>query len=156
MLDDAENSGLPIPGQPNGHGRWLMMAAAVEALFVLEETDRAGAFYPLIVECIDRTQAICVGWHDSRLLQRTAGIAATASHRWEEAETHFLTALRQAESLPHRPELAHTRRFYGQMLRDRNGPGDRKQAEDILRQAAEDYDGIGMSWHRELAASLVP
>lgn len=61
----------------------------------------------------------------------------------------------KAESLPHRPERAHTRRFYGQMLLERNGPGDRKQAEEVLRQAAEDYRRMGMPWHQELTASLV-
>jgi len=41
------------------------------------------------------------------------------------------------------------------MLREQNGAGDRKQAEEILSQAVEDYRRMGMPRHQELAASLL-
>ena len=155
LLGDAEDNPMPVSGQPNGFGRWSMLLAVVEGLHVLGEHDRAAACHDLVLECMERTRTICAGWHDLRLVQRAAGIAALAGRRWEEAEAHFVTALGQAESLPHRPELAHTRRFYGQMLLERNGAGDRKQAEAFLSQAVEDYRRMGMPRHEELAASLL-
>jgi hypothetical protein len=68
---------------------------------------------------------------------------------------HFLTALLQAAELPHRPEQAHTARWYGQMLLERDKPGDHEQAEKVLRQAVERYERMGMPRHRELAFALL-
>lgn len=154
LLDD-EDAPLPVPGRENGWGRWSMLLAAVEGLSVLGERDRAASYYDLVVECIERTRAICSGFQDSRLPQRTAGIAATAGRSWDNAETHFRTALRQAEELPHLPEQAHTRRFFARMLLERNGPGDRAAATRMATEATDLYRQMGMSRHAELAAGLL-
>jgi tetratricopeptide (TPR) repeat protein len=106
MLERADNDPMPVPGRPNGWGPWSMLLAAVEGLCLLGERDRAASYYDLVLECIERTQTTCAGFHDSRLPQRTAGIAATAARRFDDAERHFRTALRQAAELPHRPEEA--------------------------------------------------
>ena len=146
---DAEDPPLPVPGQPNGWGRWSMLLAAVEGLYVLGERDRAASYYDLVVEGIESTRAICAGFQDSRLPCRTAGIAATAGHSWDDAEAHFRTALRQAEELPHIPEQAHTRRFFARMLLERDGPGDRAEATQMAAEAADLYRRMGMP--RQLA-----
>lgn len=151
MLDD----GLPVAGQPNGWGHWAMLLSAVEGLTVLGERDRAGAYYDLVIECIERTQAICAGFHDSRLVERSAGIAATAARRFDDAELHFNTALQQAVELPHRPEEAHTRHWYAAMLVARDGPGDRARAEELAREAVAAYERMGMPRHRDRAARLL-
>ena len=153
MLDAAD--ALPVPGQPNGWGRWMMLMAAVEGLSVLGEGDRAGSYYELVVECIEDTRVVCAGWQDSRLVQRAAGISSTAARRFDDAERHFTTALRQAEELPHRPEQAHTRCWYARMLLDRDAPGDRQQAQQLARAAVADYEQMGMPRHRDLAAGLL-
>ena len=146
---------LPVPGQPNGWGRWMMLLAAVEGLYVLDERDRAASYYDLVLECIERTQTICASFHDWRLLHRRAGIAAMAGRSWDDAEVHFRTALRQAEELPHLPEQAHTRRFFAQMLLDRDGPGDRAEATQMAAEAADFYRRMGMPRHFELAVGLL-
>ena len=146
---------LPVPGQPNGWGQWMMLLAAVEGLYVLDERDRAASYYDLVLECIERTQTICASFHDWRLLQRRAGIAAMAGRSWDDAEGHFRTALRQAEELPHLPEQAHTRRFFAQMLLERDGPGDRAEAAQLAAEAADLYRRMGMPRHVELAAGLL-
>jgi tetratricopeptide (TPR) repeat protein len=155
LLDDTEENCLPKAGQPNGWGRWVMLLSAVEGLYVLGEHDRAGAFYDLVVECIDRTRTICPNYNDMRLPQRAAGIAAAAGHRWNDAEKHFRTAVRQAAELPHLPEQAHTRRFFADMLLQRNAPGDRAEAAQMAAEAAELYRRMGMPRHFELVAGLV-
>jgi tetratricopeptide (TPR) repeat protein len=152
---DADDPPLPVPGQPNAWGRWSMLLAAVEGLYVLGERDRAASYHDLVVECIERTRAICAGFQDSRLTHRTAGIAAMAGHSWDDAEVHFRTALRQAEELPHLPEQAHTRRFFARMLLERNGPGDRAEATRMAAEAADLYRRMGMPRHFELAAGLL-
>jgi hypothetical protein len=128
-----------------------MLLAAAEGLSVLGALDAAAALYPAIVDCGVRTGAVCPSLIDGRLLERAAGIAAMAGRRFPEAETHFLRALEQARSIPHRPEEAHTGRFYGQMLLERDGPGDREQAAVVLHEAAAAYRRMGMPRHAEMA-----
>jgi hypothetical protein len=119
------------------------------------EHDRAAAFYDLVVECTERTRAICPNYNDMRLLERAAGIAAAAGRCWDDAEEHFRTTLRQAAGLPHLPEQAHTRRFLARMLLERDGPGDRAEAAQMAAEAADLYRRMGIPRHFELAAGLL-
>lgn len=91
---------------------------------------------------------------DCRLLERVAGMAAAAGSNWEVAEAHFTTALEQAETLPHRPEQAHTRRFYGSMLLRRDRPGDRARARQLLAHAEALYRDMGMPKHVTMVQAL--
>src|SRR6185295_4024428 len=109
MLDDVEDNRLPTSGHPNGWGEWTMLLSSVEGLSVLGECDRAAALDDHVVECINLTNTVCPNYNDMRLPERAAGIAAAAGRRWEDAEGHYRTALRQAAELPHLPEAAHTR-----------------------------------------------
>ena len=154
-LLDGEQNRMPLPGQANGSGRWTMLLSAVEGLAVLGETERAGALYDLVADCLAWTNAACPTHTDCRLVERAAGIAAGAARRFDVAERHFETALRQAGQLPHRPEEAHTRRWYARMLLDRGGPGDQARADDQARAAVADYERMGMPRHRDLAARLL-
>jgi hypothetical protein len=77
-------------------------------------------------------------------------MAAAAGSHWDVAEAHFLTALEQAEKLPHRPEQANTRRHYGAMLLRRGGPGDADRAGQLLSEAEALYRAMGMPRHVEL------
>ena len=151
---DAENASLPVAGRPNTWGRWSMLLAAVEGLHVLGERDRAASYYDLVVECIEGTRVICAGFQDSRLPHRTAGIAAMAGRSWDAAEHHFRTALRQAEELPHLPEQAHSRRFYAEMLLDRDSAGDRAEAARVGAEAADLYRRMGMPRHLAMVEAV--
>lgn len=77
-----------------------------------------------------------------------------AGRRWDESETHFVTALEQAKSIPHRLEQTQTERWHGQMLLERDRPGDRAEAEKVLTAAIDDYERMGMPRHRDLAEAL--
>ena len=154
LLDTTDDNRLPEAGQPNGWGRWTMLLSAVEGLYVLGEHGRAAGLYELVVECIERTRAICPNYNDMRLLERTAGIAAAAGRRWDDAEEHFRTALRQASELPHLPEQAHTRRFFAAMLLERDGPGDRAEAAVLIKEARELYGSMGMPKHAAMLDAI--
>jgi len=117
------------------------------------EHSQAGDLYPLARELVD-TGAIAL-WSIFRLAHTVAGMAAGAARRWEVAEDHFETALRQAEGLPHLLERAEIRRFYAMMLLDRAAPGDGERARGFLDDAQEAYTRIGMLRHREIAALLL-
>lgn len=148
-------AGLPQPGAPLGWGICARTLAAIEALVVLDEDERAAELYPLTADIAERTAATSGGFYDGRLLQRVAGIAAMAARRWEDSELHFRTALHQARTIPHRPEHAHTCRWYGHMLIRRRGPSDREEARRLIGSAVADYERMGMTRHRQLAADLL-
>ena len=78
-----------------------------------------------------------------------------AGGRWEEAEGHYRTALRQAHELPHRIAQPEVRRWYATMLLDRNAAGDRDKVRTILGEAIEMYEQIGMPRHVELARGML-
>jgi len=144
---------LPRSGRPNTIGSWWMLALVVEGLVILGEKSEAGQLYPLAGELID-TEAVVL-WPIFRFTQTIAGIAATAAHRWEAAEDHFRTALRQAESIPHRLEQAEIRRFQAMMLMDRAAPGDLEKARTLLIEALQRYQHIGMPRHSEITQTLL-
>jgi hypothetical protein len=140
---------------PSAWGRWVLLTHAVEGLHVLGEHSRAGDLYPVMAECIERTAVVCLIYFDGRLLQRAAGIAAHSAGRFDDAERHFRTALRQAADLPHLPEQAHTNRFYARMLIDRDSPGDRTEAARLAARAGELYRRMGMPRHLAMVENLI-
>ena len=141
---------LPQPGRPNGYGPWYLPAAAIEALWMIGDRNRAAGFYPIVQEFM-ATTGVVLFWFGSQLLERIAGIGAAAGGQWDLATEHFQNALRQAEELPFELEGAETRRFYAEMLLDRNGAGDRDRASSLAEQAVRIYRRIGMPRHEELA-----
>ncbi|MBA7709187.1 hypothetical protein ES703_118099 [subsurface metagenome] len=144
---------LPRPGHPNTLGAWTMLFAVVEGLAVLAEREEAAKLYPSVVEATDTGCLIC--WADARLLQSVAGMAAAAGGQWEKAEEHYETALRQAHELPIVTEQPEVRRWYARMLIDRDGPGDREKARELLTEAIAMYRRIGMPKHVEMAEALL-
>jgi tetratricopeptide (TPR) repeat protein len=152
VLEDKRDD-LPRPGQPNGWGPWHIPLASIEALWLVGERDRAADLYPLVREFMATTGVVLTIFHP-RLVERVAGIAAAAGQQWDVAESHFHSALRQAEELPFVLEQAETRRFYAQMLLERNRPGDREKGRRFLEEAIVTYRRIGMPRHEELARGL--
>jgi hypothetical protein len=127
-----------------------MLWGFIESHIVLGDFNAAAELYPLIRWCAERTGNLILMQPDCRLLERGAGMAAAAGSHWDVAEAHFLTALEQAEKLPHRPEQANTRRHYGAMLLRRGGPGDADRAGQLLSEAEALYRAMGMPRHVEL------
>jgi tetratricopeptide (TPR) repeat protein len=84
-----------------------------------------------------------------------AGIAAAAAGQWEKAEEHYQTALRQAHELPDVIEQPEVRRWYARMLIDRDAPGDRDKARQLLGEGIAMYRQIGMPKHVEMAEALL-
>ena len=152
-LLDEWRAGLPRTGRPNTVGAGHLLLGVIEGLAVLREGEAAAELYPLALEAIET--GTVVSWYGHRLLQTVAGIAAAAGGRWEQAETHYQTALKQAHEIPFRSEQAEVRRWYAQMLLDRTAPGDCDKARTLLGEAIEMYRTIGMPKHLEMAESLL-
>ena len=53
------------------------------------------------------------------------------------------------------PEQALGREAYARMLLDRDAPGDREKARELLTEAIAMYRGIGMPRHVEMAEALL-
>jgi hypothetical protein len=96
---DEKRAWLPLSGQQNGVGSWLMLALVIEGLIMLGERSQAAQLYPLTLELVG-TGAIML-WKISRFAQTVVGVAAAAARQWEAAEEHFKIAMQQAESLPY-------------------------------------------------------
>jgi hypothetical protein len=152
---NSRRADLPVLGRASGYGPSYLAAAAIEALTVIGDREQASNFYPLLREHIAKT-GVVLHWLSPYLLQRVAGIGAMAGRQWALAEEHFQAALQQAEELPFAIEAAETRRWYAQMLLDRNAPGDRNQAHDLVKAAIPLYRRLGMARHEELTRTLLP
>ena len=84
-----------------------------------------------------------------------AGIAAACGQHWDAAQEHYETALTQAHDLPHKIAQPEVRRWYAQMLLDRNAPGDRDKARTLLGEAIDQYRTIGMPKHLAMAEGML-
>ena len=150
---DQQRPNLPRRGQPSSLGSQTLLLAAVEGLALLGERQQAAELYGLVLDAVDTG---CVtGTYADRLLQTMAGIAAACGEQWTHAEQHYQTALRQAHELPIVIAQPDVRRWYARMLIDRDGPGDRDKARDLLTEAIAMYTKIGMPKHIEMAETML-
>jgi len=76
------------------------------------------------------------------------GMLAACLGRWDDAERHFTDALAMNERLGARPSIVRTRRAWVSMLLDRNAPGDRERAAELIAAGRAEAEQLGMA--REL------
>ena len=145
-------TGLPPAGEPVLSGRCWRLLGTVEGLAILGDRERAATLHPLVLQCL--ATGLVVRFHGYGLARTVAGISAGCGNRWEEAEEHFATALRQAEELPHVIEQADVRRWWAWTLLHRGGDGDRDCARELLGRAVEIYERLGMPMHLERARAM--
>ena len=151
MLHERRDN-LPRRGRANTFGAWTMLEAVVEGLAAVGVRDEAANLYPLVLEGMDTGTV----WHSFLgSTHSVAGIAAAAGRQWEKAEEHFETALRQAHEVPAVLAQPETRRWYARMLIDRDSPGDRDKARQLLEEAIAMYRRIGMPKHVDVAEGML-
>ena len=63
---------------------------------------------------------------------------------WEDAGRHFEDALTFDEKIGARPWLARSQYEYAWMLQERNRPGDREKAQELVNQALATFEELGM------------
>jgi tetratricopeptide (TPR) repeat protein len=142
---------LAKPGRLNTRTAWVAALCMVEALAVLRQKEAAG-MYDLVLAALETGSV--TRFYDGRPLHCLAGMAAAAGERWDAAEDHFQAAQHLADELPLRIEQPDVRRFYAQMLMDRDEPGDRAKATKLAREAIDGYRKLGMPRHQEIAERL--
>ena len=139
-------------GVDNTVGKWEQLLNVIEGRATLGDRDAAAGHYPLIVEGLSTGAVMTL---HLRLWQMVAGIAAACGQRWDAAQEHYETALTQAHDLPHKIAQPEVRRWYAQMLLDRNAPGDRDKARTLLGEAIDQYRTIGMPKHLAMAEGML-
>jgi len=141
----SERSKLPSPDRVNSHGSWVRLFGLVEALYICGFSDDAAALSPLVEKVLEHGP----DWvtFDGRLVLTCAGMAAAAGCRWEQAERHFAEAELHAKRMNNLLEETELRRLRARMLLDREGPGDRALAAELLAEALIDYHKFGMPSH---------
>jgi thioredoxin-like negative regulator of GroEL len=79
---------------------------------------------------------------------------AGATGRFEDAARHFDTAMQQARETGAASELAEAAYWYARCLLEHGGAKDRKRARDLLAQAGQLWERLGMPRQLERARSL--
>ena len=149
-LFEKHRNTLPHLDQANTCGSWVAALTAVEGLVVLGDLDQAAALLPAIEQCIQRTGVVCIEFRGGRLVKRSAAIAAAAAGDWARAEKYFREARRDAETMPHVVERAHTLRFHGKMLLQTGQEASSARAKAYLQEARAAYAKLGMPRHVKL------
>ena len=150
---ESSRDRLPEPGEENPGGSLCLLVAAIEALVHLGQRDQAAALYPLTSELIESGSMMVLA-PGAPLIAKVVAIGAMAAERWDEAESHFETALSQAEKLSHRLEQPEVARWYARMLLDRDASGDREKARELLGAALAAYKELGMPRYVEMVEAL--
>jgi tetratricopeptide (TPR) repeat protein/predicted Ser/Thr protein kinase len=144
---------LPAVGKRNTVGAWLALDASVPGLVLADDVVRCGALYPS-----------CVGYLATGVLgelivpgnpQTVAGIAAHAAGLRDRARDHFETAIRQADTLPHRLLQPTARYWYGRLLVDDPHPAEQARGRAMIEAAATDFRSLEMVTYANLAEQFL-
>jgi class 3 adenylate cyclase/tetratricopeptide (TPR) repeat protein len=135
---------------------WIAaMAGCAEICAALGDAARAAQLYELLLPYERRYVVLSFGFAFIGSVAHFLGQLATVNSQWEQALQHFETAAAMHRRIGALPALARTGYEYARMLLDRDRPGDREQAHELLAQAVETAGELGMPWlhDKALAAS---
>ena len=144
-LLERKRSMFPKVRPYNTNGQWIALMRTIEGLAVMGRREEAAEFYPLAQLCTET--GTLVEFFSTVMPQLPAGISAACGRNWAAAEEHYQTGLRQAQEMPHPIAQADIRRWYAQMLLDRNESGDPERATEMLTEAMAQYRELGMPKH---------
>ncbi|HEY8518329.1 MAG TPA: hypothetical protein VIS07_22680 [Candidatus Binatia bacterium] len=82
------------------------------------------------------------------------GKLAACLGRWEEADAHFAASVAMNERIGARPHVVRARRSWAQMLVERDAPGDRERAAELIATGRAEAEQLGMARELELLERL--
>ena len=152
-LFESAQSQLPSLDRVNGIGSWSCMLGFVEAFYLCGLYEQAASLAPLV----EGLRELGGRWisYDGRLVETRAGLVAAATRRWEEAERQFAIAMKVAEQMDNRLELADLRRLHARMLLARGSNGDYTRAAEMLDEALSAYRTFGIRAYATEAERLL-
>jgi serine/threonine protein kinase/tetratricopeptide (TPR) repeat protein len=139
---------LPALGQPLSLGSCGCLALVLEGLAILGRREEAAELEAQAENVVAHGPVCVYGQH---LFRTSAGIAAAAARNWARAEEHYRTAIHQADSAPYRPAQPVARYWYAEMLLARGRESDRERARELLKDALQLCEAVGMPWHAQRA-----
>jgi DNA-binding SARP family transcriptional activator len=87
-------------------------------------------------------------------VSRYLGLLAATTGHWSEAAEHFEEALAMNDRMGARPWLAQTQTEFARMLLERDEPGDRERARELIDHALATYNELGMESYATRASTL--
>jgi class 3 adenylate cyclase len=132
----------------------IAQALLVEVCCYLRDRDRAAYLYdqllPSAAKCI--IVGACVDVYG--VTHGALGRLATVLERWDDAERHYAAALEMNTRMGAHRWIARIQLRYGEMLLQRDAPGDRAKALGLLSQAIDTSEPLGMKANVEQALAL--
>jgi len=151
LLDDLADdrfAGLPLTNE------WLLsLGFLADVAHALGDAERAATLYELLLPYAGRN-ASTADYIATGSVSRPLGVAAATASRWREAERHFDEALAENSRMGARPWVAWSAVGWADMLRARDGPGDRERAAELFARAAVTARELGMGSLEERAERL--
>lgn len=144
IVDDVINAPLLLRGMS-----WL-----AETYYALGDAAHAQVLYEHLLPYAEYNAITTATDFAGGSVSYYLGLLAATMSRWDDAERHFEDALRMNEERGIRPYAAYTRHAYAKMLVQRDGPGDREQALDLVDQALNAAEAMGMAHLAEQALAL--
>ncbi|MEE8370359.1 MAG: adenylate/guanylate cyclase domain-containing protein, partial [Dehalococcoidia bacterium] len=136
-------------------GQWLTaICLSSRACASVDDARRAAILYDLLLPHAGRN---AVGQGFTEYVGSTShylGLLAATLERWEDAERHFDDALEMNAGMGARPLVAHTQHDYADMLLARDDSGDRQKALELVTQALDTAQELGMRALFEKALAL--
>ena len=111
----------------------------------LQDMEAAAVLYPQLLPVAEQVGAIIIFLNCHGSLHFPAGLLASCLRHWEEAERHFEDALATNERLEARPWVVRTHRGWAAMLLDRDAPGDRARATELIAAGRAEAEHLGMA-----------
>ena len=123
---------------------WLLgVCLASEACWLLGDATAAATLYEQLVPFADRH---AIGHTEGSIgaVDRYLGLLAATLGRLDAADHHLATAIRINEGMGAKPWAAHCRHDLADVLRTRDGSGDRARATQLDRDAGDSARALGM------------
>ena len=134
---------------------WLVsMGLLADTCALLGDERYAPMLYELLSPYAGRCVVAGIGVSCVGAASRHVGLLATLMGRTDEAEKHFKDALELNARIGAPPWVALTQQWYSQMLLARDEPGDREKALELVSQALDTAQEVGMKALVERALAL--
>ena len=146
---------LPAVGKRNIRAAWTVLDVSVPGLMLAHDVVRCGALYP---SCVNYVGTFVMAGEFANVMgnpQTAAGIAAHAAGLRDRARDHFETAIRQADTLPHRLLQPAARYWYGRLLVDDPHPAEQARGRAMIEAAATDFRSLEIVTYATLAEQFL-
>jgi class 3 adenylate cyclase len=112
--------------------------------YALDERGETPTLYERLAPYADRVVTIAPGTGPLGSVSFCLGLLATALGRWNAAENHYQAAIATNDRLNLRVWVAWSRHHYAKMLLARDAPSDRERALELMGQALDAAQEMGM------------